>query len=93
MFDGKGVIRAYLPILVRLCLYVGPIAQLLFIQVLGKLDTKDSSKEAKLDRGTKNRWRPTSHREITTSAYGRHVETHHLAILCDATSNIGSPWV
>ena len=65
MFDGKGVIRTHMPILVRLCLYVGPIAQLLLIQVLGKLDTEDSSKEAKLDRGTRNRWRPTSHREIT----------------------------
>jgi hypothetical protein len=65
MFDGNGVIRTYVPILVRLCLYVGLIAQLLLIQVLGKLGTKDSSKEAKLDRGTRNRWRPTSHREIT----------------------------
>jgi hypothetical protein len=60
MFDGKGVIRTYVPILVRLCLYVGPISQLLLIHVLGKLDTKDSSKEAELDRGTRNRWRPTS---------------------------------
>ena len=92
MFKWKRVVRTYVPILVRLRLYVGSVAQLLLIRVLGKLYTKDSSKEAELNCGTRNWWRPTPHREITL-ARTFDVETHHLAILCDATSKIGSPWV
>jgi len=65
MFGWKRVVRTYVPIVVRLCLYVGPTAQLLLIQVLGKLHTKDSSKEAELNCGTRNWCGPTPRREVT----------------------------